>query len=96
MVAVTGALVSRETCDDKIWLQLSYGAHGLQLEVVVVPLGPHLVNTFGISEVKGIGETLVPAVDTTCGAQFMFTDHTELSSKLIADQILSARTSSER
>ena len=95
-MAVTSALVWREACDDKIWLQLSYGAHGLQLEVVVVPLGPHLVHTFGISKVKGIGETLVPSVDTACGTQFVFTNHTELGSKLVADQILSARTPSER
>ena len=96
MVAVTGALVWREACDDKIWLQLSYGAHGLQLEVVVVPLRPHLVHAFGISKVKGIGETLVSTVDTACGAQFVFTNHTELGSKLVADQILSARTSGKR
>ena len=95
-MAVTGALVWRKACDDKIWLQLSYGAHGLQLEVVVVPLGPHLVHAFGISEVKGIGETLVPTVDTACGTQFVFTNHTEFGSKLVPDQILSARTPSER
>ncbi len=74
MVTVACSFVGRKARDDKIWFEFTNGAHSLQLQVVVVPFGPHLVHTFGIAEVQGIGKTLVSTIYTAGSTQLVLTN----------------------
>ena len=74
MVTMACSFVGRKTRDDKIWLEFTNGAHSLQLQIIVVPFGPHLVHTFRISKVQSIGKTLVPTIYTAGSAQFVLTN----------------------